>query len=79
MRRVGEGPLVVRQGVLDCQVCVPEEFSDGEVKEFADLAYPCGTTGGWLIRREGDPLLSGDPERAPCDERPGFVHVVLDA
>ncbi len=34
---------------------------------------------GWQIRKKGDPLLGDDPERQPCDDREGFVHIMLDA
>lgn len=72
-------PSVTRRGILDCQVCVPSTYTDSEVIAFAETANPCGTTNGWFIRHEGDPLLNGAPERQPCAEREGFVHVMLDA
>ena len=72
-------PEVTRMGALDCQVCVPTNYTDTEVKSFADSAYMCGTRNGWHIRKEGDKALAGDPERVPCRERQGFVHVMLDA
>lgn len=72
-------PEVTRTGFLDMQVCVPENWTDAEVTEFANIHNPCGTTGGWVIRKEGDPALAGDPERCPCDDRTGFVHIMLDA
>jgi len=62
------------------QVCVPKRWTDKKIKEFADLANPCGTRNGWFIRKEGNELLDGDPERVPCLEgKTGFVHVMLDA
>ena len=66
-------------GLLDMQVCVPKEWTDGQVLQFAEKAYPCGTTNGWMIRREGDEDLQGAPERNPCSERKDFVHIMLDA
>ena len=77
--RLSTDPEVTRAGLLDVQVCVPHTWSDEEVVAFAERKYPCGTSGGWQIRREGSSLLEGDPERAPCTQRPGFVHIVLDA
>lgn len=71
--------LVVKEGLFDMQVCVPEGWTDEEVKSFADAANPSGTSGGWAIRKSGDPALLGAPERVPCASRPGFVHVMLDA
>ena len=72
-------PVVTRFGVLDIQVCVPKEWSDKEILEFAERRQSCGTTNGWVIRKEGKKLLQGFPERNPCLGRPGFVHVMLDA
>lgn len=55
---------VTRLSVFDMQVCVPTDWSDEQVKEFAD---------------KKNPLLKGDPERNPCGSRQGFVHIMLDA
>ena len=71
-------PEVVRYGALDMQVCVPAEWDDEQVQAFANLENPSGTSRGWRIREAGDPLLAGDPERADCTDRFGFVHVTLD-
>lgn len=72
-------PVVTRMGLLDMQVCVPAAWTDEEVVAFAEGYYPCGTTNGWKIRREGNPLLLGKPERAQCSQRQDFVHIMLDA
>ncbi len=74
-----EAAEVTRSGILDMQVCVPEGCSDEEVKVFADAHNPCGTEKGWQVRKEGDAALAGAPERVPCAERDGFIHVMLDA
>lgn len=70
---------VTQRGTLDMQVCVPADWTDAQVIEFAEQTNPCGTRNGWFIRREGSPLLDGDPERVACKGRPGFVHLMLDA
>lgn len=70
--------VITRIGVLDMQVCVPVEWTDEQVTEFAEKENPSGTN-GWFIRRTGDKALAGDPERQPCAERTGFVHVMLDS
>lgn len=73
-------PEVTYEGVLDMQVCVPEDYTDEQVKEFADSSNPCGTTCGWVIRKEGHKMLKDDPERQPClGGRTDFVHIMLDA
>ena len=70
---------VTRRGFLDMQVCVPEAWTDQQARAFAENQYPCGTTNGWQIRREGDAALQGAAERVCCSERAGFVHLMLDA
>lgn len=70
---------VIRGGPLDRQVCVPAEWSDERVERFTNKTSMCGTDGGWKIRKTGSELLKGDPERVPCSDRPGFVHIMLDA
>lgn len=70
---------VTRGGIFDMQVCVPSDWTDEQVQHFAEQEYPCGTQAGWQIRREGSKYLAGDPERQPCEEREGCVHVMLDA
>jgi hypothetical protein len=72
-------PVVTRRGGLGMQVCVPHDWSDRQIVDFAELQNPCGTEHGWSIRRAGDPFLAGAPERQVCRGRPGFIHVMLDA
>lgn len=74
-----EGAVVTKRKPLSIQVCTPEGWSDDLVKAFADKDTECGTELGWVIRKEGDKDLKGDPERNPCSERKGFVHITLDA
>lgn len=72
-------PKVIQIGALDMQVCVPTDWSDEQVIEFANRENPCGTTGGWFIRKKGSKYLQGAPERRQCEERAGYVHIMLDA
>ena len=74
-------PEITHQGALDMQVCVPSDWTNEQVKTFADARNPCGTTNGWQIRKKGDKHLAGAPERVPCKSpsRKGFVHLMLDA
>lgn len=74
-----ELPQVTKVGVFDMQVCVPENWKDEQVKNFADKENVCGTENGWSIRKQGDEALAGDDERVSCDERTGYVHIMLDA
>ncbi len=70
---------VTQAGALVMQVCVPKEWTDEEVKAFADRENMCGTTRGWQIRKAWSALLAGAPERVQCSQRAGCVHVMLDA
>lgn len=70
---------VTRQGILDMQVCVPKDWNDEQVTEFANYANECGTQNGWVIRRQGSEYLQGADERVTCEDRDGHVHVMLDA
>ena len=72
------GPEVTRTGVLDMQVCVPADYTDEQIEQFANTANPAGITPGWKIRREGSKYLAGAPERQPCSDRAGCIHVMLD-
>lgn len=74
-----EKPQVTRTGALDMQVCVPEDWTNEQIKAFANRENLCGTTNGWQIRKQGDESLAGCDERVPCEGRKGFIHVMLDA
>ncbi len=62
------------------QVCVPKNWTDGQVVDFANSASPSGLDAGWSIRKQGDPALDGTDERVKCEDqrRPGCVHIMLD-
>ena len=68
-------PEITHHGLTDAQVCVPKDWTDEQVLTWV---YPSGTSAGWHIRKEGDPDLSGDPERVPCSKKLDFVHIMLD-
>lgn len=70
--------VVTKRRGLSMQVCVPRDWSDSRVLEFAEQENPAGTELGWQIRRQGAALLEGDDERVPCKQREGFVHIMLD-
>jgi hypothetical protein len=72
-------PEVTRTGALDMQVCVPREWTNEQVLDFANRENLCGTMNGWHIRKQGDEALAGADERVVCKGRLGFVHVMLDA
>ncbi len=70
---------VTRRGVFDMQVCVPTEWTDRQALDFAKKENPSGTESGWHIRKQGSVLLAGDNERVSCEERAGYIHIMLDA
>ncbi len=70
---------VTRRGFLDMQVCVPKEWTDEEVKTFADCENECGTQHGWCIRKQGSKTLPGCEERVQCEQEAANVHIMLDA
>lgn len=73
-----DGAVVSRYGMLNMQVCVPADWTNEQARAFAEREYPCGTSAGWSMRTaetEGD----GYPERNPCHDRPGYVHITFDA
>lgn len=79
MNKLKPEPEVTHTGIFDMQVCVPKGWTDKRVTDFANAMNPCGTSLGWTIRKEGRKDLLGDPERQPCTERKGYVHIMLDA
>ncbi|MDA0244924.1 MAG: hypothetical protein OT477_16025 [Chloroflexi bacterium] len=71
--RSGDAPQVAYM-----QVCVPASWTDNDVQGFANEQRPAGTAEGWRVRRENE-CLPGTRERASCQYRDGFVHIMLDA
>jgi len=72
------GAVTIKVGICSMQVCVPKDFTDEQVVNFANSDQPTGIDSRWEIRKEGDPSLAGDPERVPCAERADHVHIMLD-
>lgn len=70
--------MVTKYGAFSMQVCVPDDWDDNAVIQYAEEVNPSGTN-GWHIRKEGDKALDGDPERCPCATFSDRVHIMLDA
>lgn len=70
---------IIYHGWLDIQVCVPEDWTDDQVLKFAAKENIDSAGNDWVIRREGDMALADDPERAPCEDKGGYSHLMLDA
>ncbi len=45
-------PVVTRRKGLGMQVCVPADWTDEQVKSFADRENLCGTENGWIVNNE---------------------------
>ena len=71
-------PEITRQGLLSIQVCVPHDWKDEQVTDFANQELPTSIKSRWSIRKAGHKLLQNDPERQPCNERSNFCHIMLD-
>jgi hypothetical protein len=71
-------PEVTKAGLLSMQVCVPADWTDEQVKAFADTENEAGTTNGWFVRKQGAEALAGCDERVKCESREGAVHIMLD-
>jgi len=63
-------PQVLREDLLWLAVCVPEDWTDAQIEDFANRAAPAGTSHGWVVHH-------AEGARVPCAERDGYVHVVL--
>ena len=73
-------PHVIRSKGLDVQVCVPLDWNDEQVIEFAEKSNPCGTENGWQIRKQpGGKLIGDETGRVQCTKFDKMVHIVLDA
>lgn len=70
--------VVTHIGMLDMQVCVPAEWTDKEVEEFANAANPAGGDLTWSMVPADSEFLAGDPVRNPCAERVDYVHIMLE-
>lgn len=70
---------VTKISLFVCQVCVPVDYTDEQATAFAEMQNPCGTTHGWIMRKDGDELLDRAIERVKCASREGHVHIMFDA
>lgn len=79
-RTMIDGAMVVKEGIMAIQVCVPSDWTDEHIVVWANGHYSCGAN-SWKVRKEGDDLVTANsPERAGCAEFPPGerVHVILD-
>lgn len=74
-----EKPKVTNVGLMNMQLCIPKDWTDEQAIAFAQSEHPCGTEHGWQIEREGCSALDGSPERVDCEERDGYIHIMVEA
>ena len=63
-------PMVIRFNLLNCQVCVPKQYTDEEVEAFVNKDMPTGIGSEWKIHRT-------EPVRVACEQDFDNVHIVL--
>lgn len=57
-------------------LCVPEAWSDEEIKEYGTILNQNVPSSNWHILKSGEhPIFRR--EREPCDEKFNHVHVIL--
>ena len=72
-------PTLLRLGFIDCQVCVPRDWTDEQVEAFAEQVQPLYDSGlQWEVLPDGHAHLDGDPQRNQCEAHPEMVHVKLE-
>lgn len=69
---------VIKFGALDMQVCVPADWTDEQVEEFANRENPSGLEIGWKIRPADSPYQAGAPVRVTCAKNADNVHIMLE-
>lgn len=71
--------VVTKMSLLAAQVCVPKEWTDEQAHDFLEREHPCGTSCGWVMRKQGDERLSGCDERVQCSDHSENCHIMFEA
>lgn len=69
---------VTNVSIFDMQVCVPADWTDEQVEEFANRENLAGTTNGWKMRPADSPYQAGAPVRVQCSQNADNVHIMLE-
>lgn len=70
--------IVTRARCLTMQLCAPHDATDEAIVQAAEQSYPCGTTNGWYVVKDGDSYLApGVPSRVQCANDPTRIHVIV--
>lgn len=79
-------PVATLINLIHLGVCVPKNWTDEQVEEFANAESPTGISSRWTIKPQeeydaqlNEGLIEAEAahERNPCLERSDFVHLVL--
>jgi hypothetical protein len=70
-------PQIIRSVGLPMQLCVPDEWTDEQVIAFAEKENPAGTENGWVVVKDGDPILKGAKSRLTCGSDGDNIHIVV--
>lgn len=75
MSSVIEQPYIVQQDASTLVVCVPDDWTNDEIRTYANVACDRGLSHGWLLR--SDDTENEMEFRIPCCSRESHVHVLL--
>jgi hypothetical protein len=64
-------------GLFHCSVCTNMKDKD-KILTLVNEIHPCGTEPGWTFSRDTQWAAGGD-QPAPCPDKPGFTHYLMDA
>lgn len=70
---------ILKMTGLAMRLCVPGNFTEEQIVEFAENKNPCGTSHGWELAKEGHLSLEGNKDRIMCAGDVDNVHVVVIA
>lgn len=65
--------MILKVGLCDCQVCVPQDWTEEQAEAFANTQHPTGIRSRWKVR---DPS-NGDARRVTCGDDNTKVHYLM--
>ena len=77
MGNIKYNPEVMVKGILGMRLCVPDDWTDEQIIQFAEKENPAGTSNGWYIAEKGDTAFDGASARIKCEDRENYVHLVV--
>lgn len=78
MSKQEEGqPAVVRSSLLWMQVCVPKDWSEEQITNWANINSPTGISSQWELTTLGHALEHGYERCAQCDRFGSHHHMLM--